>query len=197
MTETKLRALIVDDEPPARAVIRRMLKEHPDIEVIGECANGQAALKALRAHLPELMFLDIQMPEMDGFALLEALGDERMPAVIFVTAYDQYAVRAFEVAAVDYLLKPFDHERLEKALQRARANLREQNSDDRTEQVLLLLTQMNARSEYLERFVVKHNGRVALSPFNRATGSLLPDDRSGGRISVQRRKQNDEQPDRN
>ncbi len=84
-----------------------MLKEHDDIELVGECANGQTALKALRATPLDLMFLDIQMPEMDGFALLEAMGDERMPAVIFVTAYDQYAVRAFEVAAVDYLLKPF------------------------------------------------------------------------------------------
>lgn len=163
-TEAKLRALIVDDEPPARAILRRMLQEHADIEISGECANGQSALKALRAHPPDLLFLDIQMPEMDGFALLEALGEERMPAVIFVTAYDHYAVRAFEVAAVDYLLKPFDHERLDKALQRARASLREQNNNDRAEQVLRLLTQMHARSEYLERFVVKQNGRVALIP---------------------------------
>lgn len=163
MTESKLQALIVDDEPPARAVIRRMLKDHADIELIGECSNGAEALAALRRQTPDLIFLDIQMPEMDGFALLEALG-ERMPAVIFVTAYDQYAVRAFEVAAVDYLLKPFDHERLAKALQRAKTNLGEKNGQERTEQMLTLLTQIHAQSEHLQRFVIKTNGRVLLVP---------------------------------
>ncbi len=164
MVEVKIRALIVDDEPPARAVIRRMLKEHADIEVVGECKNGEEAIECLSSESPDLMFLDIQMPEMDGFTLLEALGDGAMPAVIFVTAYDQYAVRAFEVAAVDYLLKPFDHERFETALQRARVSLREKNSEDRTGQVLNLLEQLQAKSEHLERFVIKNNGRVLLVP---------------------------------
>lgn len=164
MSEAAICALIVDDEPPARAVIRRMLKEHADIEVVGECKNGREAIESLRKESPDLMFLDIQMPEMDGFELLEALSGNPVPAVIFVTAYDQYAVRAFEVAAVDYLLKPFDHERLETALQRARANLREKNSDDRTEQMLTLLEQLQAKTEHLERFVIKNNGRVLLVP---------------------------------
>lgn len=164
MSET-IRAVIIDDEPPARAVIRRMLEDHADIELIGECSTGREAVKSLRAQSPDLIFLDIQMPEMDGFALLEAIG-ERMPAVIFVTAYDSYAVRAFEVSAVDYLLKPFDHERLAKALKRARANLRDKNSEDRTHQMLTLLTEINARSQFLDRFVIKNNGRVLLIPID-------------------------------
>jgi two-component system LytT family response regulator len=164
MAEAKIPALIVDDEPPARAVIRRMLKEDPQIEMIGECANGREAIKALRRQPPDVLFLDIQMPEMDGFALLEALDEERMPVVIFVTAYNHYAVRAFEVAATDYLLKPFDHERLAKALQRAKLNLREKSREDRSQQMLALLRQLHAQSEYLDRFVIKHQGRVLLIP---------------------------------
>lgn len=159
-----IRALIVDDEPPARAILREMLKDHPEVEVIGECANGQEAVKALAMQTPDLMFLDIQMPEMDGFALLEALGEERMPTVIFVTAYDRYAVRAFEVAAVDYLLKPFNHTRLAQALQRAKHHLHNHDSADRSRQVIELLHQINARAEYLERFVIKNNGRTLLIP---------------------------------
>ena len=143
-TEAKLRALIVDDEPPARAILRRMLQEHADIELSGECKNGAEALALLRKQTPDLLFLDIQMPELDGFELLAALEETRLPAVIFVTAYDQYAVRAFEVAAVDYLLKPFDHERLDKALQRARAGLRD-HGGERLDQMLTLLTQLHAR----------------------------------------------------
>lgn len=159
-----IRALIVDDEPPARAILREMLKDDPAVEVIGECANGREAVKALSTQTPDLMFLDIQMPEMDGFALLEALGEERMPTVIFVTAYDRYAVRAFEVAAVDYLLKPFNHTRLAQALQRAKNNLHQHDSADRSRQVIELLHQINARAEYLDRFVVKNNGRTLLIP---------------------------------
>lgn len=164
MTDRKLRALIVDDEPPARAILREMLKDDSEVEVIGECANGQEAMKALATQSPDLMFLDIQMPEMDGFALLETLDSDQMPTVIFVTAYDRYAVRAFEVAAVDYLLKPFNYARLAKALQRAKSNLHDGHSADRSRQVIELLRQINARAEYLDRFVVKNNGRTLLVP---------------------------------
>ena len=160
----KIRVLIVDDEPPARAVIRKMLAEDSAIEVIGECSNGVEALKFICKNSPDLLFLDIQMPEMDGFALLEAFDENRIPAVIFVTAYDQYAVQAFEVSAVDYLLKPFDHERMTKALERAKANLGEKNDDERTDQIIELLQKINANQTTFERFVVKKNGRVLLIP---------------------------------
>lgn len=162
MIETSIRALIVDDEPPARDIIRRMLKDDPEIEVVGECSNGREAIKSLEELSPDLLFLDIQMPEMDGFALLESLEEKSLPVIIFVTAYDRYALRAFEYYALDYLLKPFDHERLEKAIMRAKANLLEKNAEDRSRQMLALLNQINARSEYRDRFVIKSNGRVLL-----------------------------------
>lgn len=164
MSETKIRALIVDDEPPARDVIRKMLSEDSDIEVIGECSNGHEAIQSMDKLSPDLLFLDIQMPEMDGFALLETFDESKMPAVIFVTAYDHYAVRAFEVSAVDYLLKPFDHERMAKALERAKSNLREKSDEDRSHQMLELLKELSTKQQTLERFVIKKNGRVLLVP---------------------------------
>ena len=116
--ETPLRVLVVDDEPPARERLRRMLAEIEAVKVVGEAADGAQALEMIAALSPDLVLLDIQMPELDGFAVVEALEDP--PAVIFVTAYDEYAIRAFEVNATDYLLKPFSRERLEGAIRRAR-----------------------------------------------------------------------------
>jgi two-component system LytT family response regulator len=113
-----MRVLIVDDEPLACERLRTLLSGEPDIEIAGECHDGASALAAIRRLAPDLVFLDVQMPEMDGFAVLRAL--DRMPAVIFVTAFDQFAIQAFEVHALDYLLKPFDRERFQKALARAR-----------------------------------------------------------------------------
>lgn len=162
MTPEKIQALIIDDEPPARSVIRKMLAEDTDVEIVGECSNGVEAIESIQKFSPDLLFLDIEMPEMDGFALLESFDEEKMPAVIFVTAYNQYAVKAFEVSAVDYLLKPFDHERMEKALEKAKTNLRERSDAERSGQVLELLQQLNTKQEMLERFVVKNNGRVLL-----------------------------------
>ncbi len=115
----KIRALIVDDEPLARDRLRQLLNEQPEIEMIGECADGREAVEAIRKQSPELIFLDIQMPELNGFEVLEAIDAEPMPVIIFVTAHDKFALRAFEVHAVDYLLKPFDRERFESALHRA------------------------------------------------------------------------------
>ena len=117
-----MKALIIDDEDLARAVVREHLSAHPDVEVVGECANGFEAIKAAAHHQPELIFLDIQMPKLDGFEVLELLEAEgKRPAVVFVTAYDQHALKAFEAHAVDYLLKPFSKERFDSALAKARA----------------------------------------------------------------------------
>src|SRR5438046_5855325 len=128
----RLRVLLVDDEAPARALLREYLGVLPGVEVAGECANGFEAVKAIAEQRPDLVFLDVQMPKLDGFEVLELIEPERAgnpptgrPAVIFCTAYDEYALRAFEVHAVDYLLKPFGRERLAEALARVRARLRE------------------------------------------------------------------------
>src|SRR5215475_13900062 len=112
----KIRALIVDDEPIARWGIRSYLEGEREIEIIGECANGVEAVIAIEEHAPDLVFLDIQMPGVDGFGVLDAIGVERMPEVIFVTAYDKYALKAFDAHALDYLLKPFNRERFLSAL---------------------------------------------------------------------------------
>jgi len=115
-----IRCLIVDDEPLARERLRRLALEHPDLEIAGECANGLEAVAAIETLTPDLVFLDIQMPELDGFGVIEAVGPERMPTTLFVTAYDQFAMKAFDVHALDYLLKPYDPERFALALERAR-----------------------------------------------------------------------------
>src|SRR5271157_4362422 len=112
----KIRTLIVDDEPLARDRLRQLLQNEPDIELIGECADGREAVTAIKKVPPELLFLDVQMPELDGFGVLEAVGTGPMPVIVFVTAHDRFALRAFEVHAVDYLLKPFDRARFQKAL---------------------------------------------------------------------------------
>lgn len=128
---SQLKVLIVDDEEPARRLLHEYLKEMPDYCVVGECSNGFEAVKAVAEHDPQILLLDIQMPKLDGFEVLELL--ERELAVVFVTAYDEHALRAFEVHAVDYLLKPFSRERLAEALTRARQRLAETNRPALTE----------------------------------------------------------------
>src|SRR5262252_2024075 len=123
-TPNKVRTLIVDDEPLARSNIAVLLRDDPQIEMIAECGSGAEAMGEIRAAQPDLLFLDVQMPECDGFDVLEMLGRDLPPAVIFVTAYDQYALRAFEAGALDYLLKPFDNGRFELALARAKERIR-------------------------------------------------------------------------
>ena len=122
MSGAKIRTLVVDDEPVARARVLSLLRDESDIEVIGECESGPQAISAIESTSPDLVFLDIQMPQMDGVALARTLG-EAMPAVVFVTAYDEYALGAFEVHALDYLLKPFSAERFKSALIHARQHL--------------------------------------------------------------------------
>jgi len=125
-----IRALIVDDEPLARRSVAAMLAGETDVEMIGECASGGEAVARIRAEHPDLVFLDVHMPDGDGFEVLEALGCELPPAVVFVTAYDRYALRAFEVGAIDYLLKPFDEARFAKVLTRARDWIGQEKSQD-------------------------------------------------------------------
>jgi two-component system, LytTR family, response regulator len=121
----KIRTLVVDDEPLARSNLTVLLRADPEIEIVGECRSGIQGLEQIRRQKPDLVFLDVQMPECDGFDVLELLGADLPPAVVFVTAYDQYALRAFEAGALDYLLKPFDNARFERALGRAKDRLRQ------------------------------------------------------------------------
>ena len=155
----KIRAAIVDDEPLARRRIRNLLAEAADVDVIAECANGQDAIETLEESPPDLLFLDIQMPEVDGFDVLQAIGVDRVPAVIFVTAYDQFALRAFEAHALDYLLKPFDDERFGTALQRARERIRQQQGGDLDRRLHALLENVRADHGYLRRLVVPSGHR--------------------------------------
>ena len=156
----RIRALVVDDEKLARERVRDMLHGDSEIEVIGECANGREAVEALKKKSPDLVFLDVQMPGKNGLDVLDSLAPERMPVVIFVTAYDQYAVRAFEVHALDYLLKPFDQARFQKALERAKAQILSGQKGEIGQRIMSALEQIKTKPEYLERLVVKTNGRV-------------------------------------
>jgi two-component system LytT family response regulator len=158
-----LRALVVDDEPLARELLRRMLDEHPALEVIGECASGTQAVEAVRAERPDLLFLDVQMPGLDGFAVLRELAPD-LPEVIFVTAYDQYALRAFDVHALDYLLKPFDEERLARAIDRARAHLRRPDAESDRGRILELLDELRGARRWRERLVIRAGERAYLQP---------------------------------
>ena len=156
----RIRALVVDDEPLAREMIREMLAPDSDVEIVAECANGREAVDAIKSLRPDLVFLDIQMPELGGFEVLASFEREATPYVIFVTAYDQYAVRAFEVHAFDYLLKPFDNERFDAAWQRVKAQIKVDQSGEREQHILALLEELKSGPRHLERLVIKNGGRV-------------------------------------
>lgn len=140
----QIRTLLVDDEPLARSNLAVLLEPDPDIEIVGECGSGMEALRKIRRQKPDLVFLDVQMPECDGFDVLELLGEDAPPAIVFVTAYDQYALRAFAAGALDYLLKPFDNSRFNRALTRAKQRI----------------THGNGFSRHLNRLVVKGTGQL-------------------------------------
>ena len=167
----RIRALISDDEPLARDVVRLLLEERNDIEIIEQCSTGIETVTAIRGKNPDLVFLDVQMPDLDGFGVVKEIGVENMPVVIFVTAYDKYALRAFEVHALDYLLKPFDKERFSHALERAISQLKEKHSTETKEHLRELLEsytdviqskiEAGPQSEqYLDRLVIKESGRL-------------------------------------
>jgi two-component system, LytTR family, response regulator len=155
-----IRALIVDDEPPARDLIARLLRDEPDVEIVGECANARSAVAAVERLLPNLLFLDVQMPGLDGFGVLAELPADRWPLVVFVTAYDEYAVRAFEVHALDYLLKPFEYGRLHEAVQRARAELRQGHDASHHGRLLALLEDMQKGSQTWDRLAVRDSRQI-------------------------------------
>ena len=159
MEENRIKVLIVDDEPLARRKIREILLEDPEIEVIGECGSGKEAVAEIRKKNPDLLFLDVQMPGMDGFGVVKELGTQ-LPLIIFVTAYDQYALHALEVSALDYLLKPFDSERFEKTVRRAKTTIRQERNGDLTHGVQVLLQELQKKSGFLERLVIKTGPRV-------------------------------------
>jgi len=158
--EAAIRALIVDDEELARSLLRELLEPHPEIRILAECANGFEAVKAILELKPDLLFLDVQMPKLDGFEVLELMGGEI--AVIFVTAYDQYALRAFEVHAVDYLLKPFNAARFEGALERAKRRL-----GQKLPPVAELAAAARPPAQYLERIAVRDGAKVHVIPVDK------------------------------
>lgn len=154
----KLRAIIADDEPLARERVRSLLSEEPDIEIVAESVNGKQALESTRRHRPDLLFLDVQMPGLTGFEVLEALEPEQVPAVIFTTAHDQHAIQAFEVNALDYLLKPFTEVRFKRALQRAREQLQKSTQPD--PRMPALLNHVHANTPGGGRILVRSPERI-------------------------------------
>lgn len=156
-----IRTILIDDEPLAREKTRTLLADELDIEIIGECRDGREAVETIESEKPDLIFLDVQMPEMDGFEVLENLDAEHLPTVVFTTAFDQYALKAFDVHAVDYLLKPFNRARLKEAVERARQTVQRRQAGDVREQLMALLKEVGKdRPQYPERLVIKSSGRV-------------------------------------
>src|SRR5579864_6350161 len=154
-----LTVLIVDDEPLARAGLRMPLADDPEVTAVQEAKNGREAVERVREGRPDLVFLDVQMPEMDGFSVIHEIGPEQMPAVVFVTAHDQYAIRAFEINAIDYLLKPVTGERFAQSLARAKFRLR--SEPDQRNQILSLLETIASPSRYLNRIAVLSAGKTS------------------------------------
>ena len=155
-----IRTLIVDDEPLARDRVKRFLRDEEDVEVIGECGNGDDAVELIKSENPDLVFLDIQMPEKNGFEVIKSLSGKRLPTVVFVTAYDKYALQAFDVHALDYLLKPYNRERIKRAVSRAREHIEHKRLGNLDERLNTLIADLKSEKKYLERLVVKSIGRV-------------------------------------
>jgi two-component system LytT family response regulator len=159
---SKIRVVIVDDEKLARDRIRRLLEQSDEYIIISECTNGTEAVNFLNSNETDLIFLDIQMPEIDGFEVVSQLDSSKLPVIIFVTAYDKYALKAFEVHAIDYLLKPFDDERFNSALQHSKETLYNKSEDAFTEKIMGFIEERETsrQNKYLERITVKSAGRI-------------------------------------
>ena len=156
----KIKVLVADDEPLARERLSGLLSQEADIEVVGQARDGEEAVTAIHDDSPDLVFLDVQMPQMNGFDVIEAVGSDKMPLVIFVTAYDQHALKAFQVRALDYLLKPFDRERFKDALSRARKQLERDENGDLGRRLLALVKDLRRDQPKSDRLVVKSGGRL-------------------------------------
>jgi two-component system LytT family response regulator len=165
---SRIRIIIVDDEPLARDCVRDALCRQPDIDVVAECEDGERAVSAIRRHRPDLVFLDVQMPGLDGFDVVEAVGVQNMPPTVFVTAYDEHALRAFEVHALDYVLKPFDDSRFNDALVHARRRLRSERDSDLGRRLAGLLQHLGRGDVplegYLDRIMVRERDRIRFVP---------------------------------
>lgn len=161
------KTLIIDDEKLARSRIKKLLEEQSDFEVVGECKNGIEAVDCINTQNPDLIFLDVQMPELDGFSVLKNINTENFPIIIFVTAYDKYALKAFDVHAVDYLLKPFDDERFYAALEHAKDHMAKNSRKDLHNKINHLMNELGETSitkeekDYLDRIVVKSGGKIS------------------------------------
>ena len=156
----KIKVLVADDEPLARERLTGLLSQEPDVELVGQARDGEEAVTAIHDDSPDLVFLDVQMPQMSGFDVIEAVGGDKMPLVIFVTAYDQHALKAFQVRALDYLLKPFDRERFTDSLQRARKQLERDETGDLGRRLLALVKDLRRDQPKSDRLVVKSGGRL-------------------------------------
>jgi two-component system LytT family response regulator len=155
-----IRTLIVDDEPLAREGLQTLVQKESDMELVGQCEDGKEAVKAINKKKPDLVFLDVQMPELDGFGVLEKFDITELPAIVFVTAYDKYALKAFEVHAVDYLLKPVDSERFRATMERVRTQLEMKKSNSVPKKLTALLEDLASKKKTLDRLVVKTGGRI-------------------------------------
>jgi len=160
MTNGKVRVLVADDEPLARDRLKTLIAREDWLDLVAECRDGAETIASIARLQPDLVFLDVQMPGATGFEVIDAIGPSKMPLVVFVTAFDQYALRAFEVHALDYLLKPFDRERFEQALTRARQQLDRRGNGDLERRLLELVQDLKPAAHRLERFVIKSGGRV-------------------------------------
>ncbi len=168
----EIRVLIVDDEEPARLVIKKYLQSHSDMVLVGECSNGFEALKRIQQAQPDIIFLDIQMPKISGFELLELLDEK--PVIIFSTAFDQYALKAFEASAADYLLKPYSQERFAEAMNRARLFLLDRTEHDQALNSLVLRREQE--TEYLSRIIVKDGSKIQILPVEKLLRLEAQDD---------------------
>ena len=160
VADSPVRVVIVEDEAIARRTMVRMLETDASLQILAACKNGEEAVEAIRVHRPDLLLLDVQLPDMDGFSVLRTIPENEFPLVIFTTAYERYAVDAFEVHAVDYLLKPFGADRLQKAVDKAKERLRSENRQSVNQQILDLLRHLSESSKYRERIAVKEDSRI-------------------------------------